>query len=68
MTRAGKSGTGKTGTGKTGAGKTGAGKPGGSGPRKPGGGGQRGLHERVKTARKRTVSSTRWLERQLNDP
>lgn len=26
------------------------------------------LTERVKTARKRTVSSTRWLERQLNDP
>jgi 23S rRNA (uridine2552-2'-O)-methyltransferase len=28
----------------------------------------RGLTERVKTARKRTSSSTRWLERQLNDP
>jgi 23S rRNA (uridine2552-2'-O)-methyltransferase len=28
----------------------------------------RGLTERVKTARKRTASSTRWLERQLNDP
>jgi 23S rRNA (uridine2552-2'-O)-methyltransferase len=26
------------------------------------------LNERVRTARKRTVSSTRWLERQLNDP
>jgi len=26
------------------------------------------LVERVKTARKRTVSSTRWLQRQLNDP
>lgn len=26
------------------------------------------LHERVKTARRRSVSSTRWLERQLNDP
>lgn len=26
------------------------------------------LNERVKTARRRTVSSTRWLERQLNDP
>ena len=25
-------------------------------------------HQRVKTAKKRTVSSTRWLERQLNDP
>lgn len=29
---------------------------------------ERGLKVRVKTARKRTVSSTRWLERQLNDP
>jgi 23S rRNA (uridine2552-2'-O)-methyltransferase len=28
----------------------------------------RGLHERVRTARGRTVSSNRWLERQLNDP
>ena len=33
-----------------------------------GGGGERGLHVRVKTARGRKVSSTRWLERQLNDP
>ena len=31
---------------------------------KPGPGG----HTRVKTARKRTASSTRWLDRQLNDP
>ena len=28
----------------------------------------RGLTERVKTANKRTASSTRWLQRQLNDP
>jgi 23S rRNA (uridine2552-2'-O)-methyltransferase len=28
----------------------------------------RGLTERVKTANKRSVSSTRWLHRQLNDP
>jgi len=35
---------------------------------KSGLGGQRGLHTRVKTAAKRTVSSTRWLQRQLNDP
>jgi len=28
----------------------------------------RGPHVRVKTARGRTLSSTRWLERQLNDP
>jgi 23S rRNA (uridine2552-2'-O)-methyltransferase len=27
-----------------------------------------GKHIRVKTARKRTAQSTRWLERQLNDP
>ena len=25
-------------------------------------------HQRVRTARKRTAASTRWLERQLNDP
>lgn len=30
--------------------------------------GSRGLHVRVKTADKRSVSSTRWLQRQLNDP
>ncbi len=28
----------------------------------------RGLHTRVKTAKGRKISSTRWLERQLNDP
>ncbi len=27
-----------------------------------------GLKMRVKTARKRSLSSTLWLERQLNDP
>ena len=32
------------------------------------GSGHRGLHQRVKTARKRKPSSQRWLERQLNDP
>ena len=32
------------------------------------GGGTRGLKTRVKTARKRSNSSTRWLQRQLNDP
>lgn len=31
-------------------------------------GGQRNLRVRVKTARRRTTSSQRWLERQLNDP
>ncbi|MEO8546959.1 MAG: RlmE family RNA methyltransferase [Sphingomicrobium sp.] len=30
--------------------------------------GNRGLHQRVRTARGRSVSSNRWLERQLNDP
>ncbi len=44
-----------------------------SGPDKPGSGtgsgrGRRDLRVRVKTARGRKLSSTRWLERQLNDP
>jgi 23S rRNA (uridine2552-2'-O)-methyltransferase len=44
-----------------------------SGPAKPGGGsgsgrGRRDLRVRVKTAKGRKLSSTRWLERQLNDP
>ena len=39
----------------------------GSGDKGPGGG-KRALHVRVKSARKRSVSSVRWLERQLNDP
>ena len=30
--------------------------------------GERGLHVKVKTARGRSLSSTRWLKRQLNDP
>ena len=37
--------------------------------RRGGGGGLRGdLKQRVRTARGRTVSQKRWLERQLNDP
>lgn len=40
---------------------------GGSG-KSGGGSGRGGLHVRVKTAKKRSVSSTRWLQRQLNDP
>jgi 23S rRNA (uridine2552-2'-O)-methyltransferase len=44
------------------AGKAGGGRAGGSGR------GQRALRVRVKTARGRKLSSTRWLERQLNDP
>ena len=43
-----------------------------SGRKSPGakspGGGQHALHVRVKSAKKRSVSSVRWLERQLNDP
>jgi 23S rRNA (uridine2552-2'-O)-methyltransferase len=31
-------------------------------------GGARSLKQRLKTARKRTLSSQKWLERQLNDP
>jgi 23S rRNA (uridine2552-2'-O)-methyltransferase len=42
------------------------------GPGKGGGaslsGGQRQLRQNVKTAHKRSASSARWLERQLNDP
>lgn len=33
-----------------------------------GGGGRRGKHVRVKTAKGRKRSSTQWLQRQLNDP
>ena len=39
-----------------------------SGERLSGREGGRSLKQRVKTAKKRTVSQTRWLERQLNDP
>ena len=37
-------------------------------PDHPSGPGRRGLRVRVKTAKRRKASSTRWLERQLNDP
>ncbi len=52
--------------------KSGKGRGGGSGARgtmraNPRGEG-RGLHVRVKTARGRKVGSTKWLQRQLNDP
>ncbi|MHA1600820.1 MAG: RlmE family RNA methyltransferase [Alphaproteobacteria bacterium] len=49
----------RRGTGKATQGKGGTSKGGGSG---------RTLKARVKTAGKRTDSSTRWLQRQLNDP
>jgi len=38
------------------------------GTKGPSGRGSRDLTEKVRTARRRTISSTRWLERQLNDP
>jgi len=58
------------------AGKGGAGKGGGKAPRSPrsskaGASGNitgRGLAEQVKSAKGRKISSTRWLQRQLNDP
>ena len=37
-------------------------------PRNKKPGGPRQLHQRVKSAKGRKLSSTRWLERQLNDP
>ncbi len=39
-----------------------------AGKRSGKGTGNRGLHTRVKTAKGRRPSSTRWLQRQLNDP
>ncbi len=50
--------------GKGGSGRAGAGKGGAT----RGFGGARQMEVRLKTARKRTASSQRWLERQLNDP
>lgn len=46
--------------------KSGRGRGGSQGGRK--GSGSRNLHVKVKTARGRKLSSTRWLQRQLNDP
>jgi len=50
------------GKGKSGGGGRGTGRSSG------GQGGQRATSERVRTARGRKLSSTRWLQRQLNDP
>lgn len=50
------------------AGKKGSGKGAGKSGRGGGLGGSRQTSVRVKTARRRTTSSTRWLQRQLNDP
>ena len=53
--------TGKTPTGGASGGKTPTGK-------NTSGRGQRDLKVKVKSARGRKLSSTRWLQRQLNDP
>ncbi len=58
---AGGAGGGQGGGGQGGGGQGGGGQGGGLG-------GARQLRERVRTARGRRPSSTRWLERQLNDP
>jgi 23S rRNA (uridine2552-2'-O)-methyltransferase len=42
--------------------------PGGGGGKSAKSGGDRALKVKVRTARKRSTSSTRWLQRQLNDP
>lgn len=59
----------------SGSGAKGGGKSGGPGGAQGGtkgdlrsAGGPRRLSERVKTAKKRTLSSTLWLQRQINDP
>lgn len=49
-------------------GKSGRGSGKGTGSAIDAAGGQRDLNVRLKTARSRTASSQRWLERQLNDP
>ena len=62
--------SGNRGGGQRGGGQRGGGQGGRSGARDRAGSNPsgRGLTVRVKTAGKRSVSSTRWLERQLNDP
>jgi 23S rRNA (uridine2552-2'-O)-methyltransferase len=63
------SGDDKSGSGgNSGGGKDGGGKIPGDSRRKASGRYGDGLKQRVKTARGRTASSNRWLERQLNDP
>lgn len=54
--------------GNTGGGASGGGKKYSKRTRKSSGRGQRDLTVKVKTARGRRNSSTRWLQRQLNDP
>jgi 23S rRNA (uridine2552-2'-O)-methyltransferase len=63
-----KSGGGRAGSGR-GSGTRTSGRGGGAG--REGGGRDvsgRSLKVRVKTAKRRSISSARWLERQLNDP
>ena len=57
----------KSGKGRGGGGAS-SGARGGARGNTPRGAEGRGLHVRVKTARGRKVGSTRWLQRQLNDP
>ncbi|WP_108659550.1 RlmE family RNA methyltransferase [Acuticoccus kandeliae] len=55
--------------GKQGGGRAGSSGGGSGGSKKSAlGGGDRGLTKRVKTAKGRKLSSTLWIERQLNDP
>ena len=57
---------------KSGGSRSGGGRGGGGGASSRGASGRdvsgRSLKVRVKTAKRRTISSARWLERQLNDP
>ena len=61
-----------SGAGRGGGGRGGARRGGGSGPEAPGrsgpGRGARELAQRVRTAKGRKISSTLWLQRQINDP
>ena len=61
-----KPGGGKSGAKKTGPARSGSGKSSGAGGE--GNLSGRGLKVRVKTAKRRSNSSARWLQRQLNDP
>ena len=56
------------GKGRGAGGRAGSGGAAGGGPTGNRFGGERQLKVRLKTARRRTASSQRWLERQLNDP
>jgi 23S rRNA (uridine2552-2'-O)-methyltransferase len=65
----GKGGGGKTGGGKTGGSKAGSGSKAGNGSKTGTGlSTRRAPMVRVRSSNSRSVSSTRWLQRQLNDP